>query len=424
MPHERFRIIYAFPDPTPTVVLAGLFIGTISGILLGSVSGLVPGIHVNTMAGLLLSVHAILIDLIGAEAVAASLFAALVTHTFLDTIPSTFLGVPDPDTALSVLPAHALCLAGRGEEAVRLSALGGAGAVVLTAPLFWVSLAVLPLIQPAVDWGIGVLLVGVAGHLIVSAESPRWAAAIFAVSGLLGLFTFRYDFLGWHTLTGGGALLLPLLTGLFGLPALLQNRQGVFPEQREEIRIELEGRPILTSTLLGTAAGAMVGWLPGLSNATANALLADLGHGDAGRRFIVATGAANTANAFLGLAALYALSRTRNGVMVALASQDLPPAIHLLIAGTVAALCAYLLTVFLSRAGQWLARIHLRRLNLTLISFITILTFITTGPFGLLILILATATGTVPLLVNTRRIYGMGAIMLPVTLNAWGLRLW
>ncbi len=52
-----------------------------------------------------------------------------ITHTFLDFIPSVFLGAPDDDTALSVLPGHRMVLAGRGYEAVKCSVIGSFGAV-------------------------------------------------------------------------------------------------------------------------------------------------------------------------------------------------------------------------------------------------------------------------------------------------------
>ncbi len=85
------------------------------------------------------------------------------------------------------------------------------------------------------------------------------------------------------------------------------------------------GTEIGKGALIGTAAGAAVGWLPGLSNATANAVLASAVTYDRERRgFILATGAANTANAFLGIAAFYAIGRTRNGVMAALSMIEAP----------------------------------------------------------------------------------------------------
>jgi hydrogenase-4 component F len=84
-------------------------------------------------------------------------------------------------------------------------------------------------------------------------------------------------------------------------------------------------------------AGAVVGWLPGLSTATANGVLAAVIRYDDDRRgYLLAASASNTANAFLGLGALYAISRTRNGVMAALALTELPPFTSLLLAGFLA----------------------------------------------------------------------------------------
>jgi hypothetical protein len=84
-----------------------ILLGTLLGIILGTVSGIIPGVHSNTLAGTLLSLQVTLLALLGPVALACAMFAALITHTFVDAIPSTFLGVPDADTSLSVLPSHA-----------------------------------------------------------------------------------------------------------------------------------------------------------------------------------------------------------------------------------------------------------------------------------------------------------------------------
>jgi TctA family transporter len=55
----------------------------------------------------------------------------VVTHTFLDFIPSVFLGAPEGDTALSVLPGHRMLLKGLGYDAVKLSAFGSLMSVFL-----------------------------------------------------------------------------------------------------------------------------------------------------------------------------------------------------------------------------------------------------------------------------------------------------
>lgn len=373
------------------------------------------------MAGLLLSLQALLLVWFDPVVIASAMFAALVTHTFIDCVPGTFLGIPDADTSLTVLPAHSLCLEGRGEEAVRISALGSAAGVALSLPLALVFVLVLPALQPAIDWGIGLIILAVAGYLIVVSESPGWALAVFGVSGALGLFSLHYSFLAWQV-GGESGVLMPLLSGLFGIAVLLRASHGVMPAQHFS-GIDLPAGAIRRGSLLGSVAGALVGWLPGLSNATANALLTSvIGYDTDPREYILATSAANTVNAFLGLAALYAISRTRNGVMVALAAaEEVPPATAILLAGAMAAVGAYLLTVLLSSMAGWFGGVNVTALNRGVIIFVTLLSLFLCGPFGGLILLLATAVGSVPPLVNIRRVYCMGAIMVPVMVYSFGV---
>ena len=70
-------------------VLIGIVFGAVIGIGCGAISGLVPGIHANTMAGVLLSLQALLLAWFEPVVIASAMFAALVTHTFLDCVPGT-----------------------------------------------------------------------------------------------------------------------------------------------------------------------------------------------------------------------------------------------------------------------------------------------------------------------------------------------
>jgi putative membrane protein len=398
-----------------------ILVGILLGVVLGTVSGILPGIHANTLAGALLSLQVALLPVIGPMALAATMFAALITHTFVDAIPTTFLGIPDADTALAVLPAHALCLEGSGEEAVRIAALGSACAMIIGVPVSVLCYFLLPALQPLFDWGIGLVLVAVIGYMIVTSEAPGWAFALFGISGILGIFTFHYGFLGWHSVGGGSALLMPLLTGLFGISVILVASQGTMPAQKFN-GISMEGRSVARSSVLGTLAGVAVGWLPGLSNATANGVLASvIGYDKDRRAYILATSAANTANAFIGLAALFAFSRMRNGVMVALSALPLPPASALFVVGVVAACAAYVITVTLSRSAHLLGGIEGRWLNRAVIVFVVAICLVLTGPFGGLVLLLATLIGLVPHMVNVPRMYCMGAVMVPVMLYSFGI---
>jgi len=257
--------------------------------------------------------------------------------------------------------------------------------------------------------------------MIVTSEAPGWALAIFIVSGILGVFTLHYGFFSWHLLAGGSALLMPLLTGLFGISVLVTASRGVLPAQNYR-GIRMEDKTVIKCSALGTVAGVAVGWLPGLSTASATGFLASvIGYDKDRRAYILATNAANTANAFIGLAALFALSRMRNGVMAALSELPLPSMSELTEIGVLAACAAYLITVWLSRSAYHLSGIDGLLLNRAVIVFIVALCAILTGPFGIIILILATAVGLVPYLVNVPRMYCMGAIMLPVMLYSFGI---
>jgi len=398
----------------------GLLAGVAAGIVLGTISGLLPGVHVNTMAGGLLAVQTALIPVFGPEMIAAAMVAALITHTFLDTIPSTFLGIPDPDTALSVIPSHALCLEGKGEEAVRIAALGSAGGFIAGIPVALALLMVAPYIQGPVDWAVGIIITAVAAYLILWSESPVHALTIFLISGALGIFTFHFGYLCVSPL-GYSSTLMPLLSGLFGISILLVSGGGRVPEQWF-CGITLPRTTVIRGSIAGAVAGVVVGWLPGLSNATANAVIATASRYDRDPRgYIFATSSANTVNALVGLAAFAAIARTRNGVMVALSTLEIPPLGLLVLAAALAACSAYIITVLLAGSAWRLGGISKQRLSQGVIAFVALLTFLLSGLFGLFVLVLATLTGLVPRLLNLPQLYCMGAVMVPVILFSFGI---
>ncbi len=123
-------------------LLLAIIVFTLLGCLAGIITGLVPGIHVNNVAYMVLASQSIIISMaVWAFGwalpssyelmiiVCSLVIGNVITHTFLDFIPSIFLGAPEGDTALSLLPGHRMMLAGRGYEAVKCSVIGSFGAV-------------------------------------------------------------------------------------------------------------------------------------------------------------------------------------------------------------------------------------------------------------------------------------------------------
>ena len=89
------------------------------GILLGCITGLVPGVHINMVAVVTFSLSPILLTYTSPLILAIVIISMSITHTFLDSLPSIFLGAPDEDHALSVLPGHRLLLQGQGYKRER-----------------------------------------------------------------------------------------------------------------------------------------------------------------------------------------------------------------------------------------------------------------------------------------------------------------
>ncbi|HNU36536.1 MAG TPA: tripartite tricarboxylate transporter permease, partial [Methanomassiliicoccales archaeon] len=96
-----------------------------------------------------------------------------------------------------------------------------------------------------------------------------WSVLLFLLSGMLGIMAMDGLVPGENIWKGmEGNMLMPLFTGLFGLPLLIGSSRGRMPEQD----IEADAAPSMAGALKGTFMGGLVGWLPGVT-ATAGAVL-------------------------------------------------------------------------------------------------------------------------------------------------------
>ena len=116
-----------------------ILLALLAGVAGGVFTGLLPGIHINLVMTVFVP---LLVSSLTIEPfiITLGIVALAATHTVLDFIPSIYLGAPEEETALSVLPAHQLLLEGRGHEATLL-VIGGVMAalagLLITAPFFF-----------------------------------------------------------------------------------------------------------------------------------------------------------------------------------------------------------------------------------------------------------------------------------------------
>lgn len=399
-------------DPTAGVMALG---SVAVGILLGTMSGLTPGLHVNTFAILLASVAP---QVPGApHLVGAALLAAGVVHSFLDIVPSLAIGVPDAAMAVTALPGHRMVLGGRGREALRLSALGSGGAI-LSAVVLGVPITLaMERIAPLLVRHIGLVLGGIAVLMIATERTLRakvGGLAAFVASGGLGLVTLDLEPTG---MIPGGDMLLPLLSGLFGIPILVVAATGAGVPPQEGTTLATNPLSLGLWTLAGGLSGAVVAYVPGVSAAVAAAMAFVALPGHAGDRgFVVAVSGVNTANTVFALFALVALGAPRTGVLVAFERAKLPPNLPLLLVSILlsAAVAIALVPTIGDRYLETVGRMDNTALSIGVGALLVCLAGAFTGPLGIVVLGAAALIGAIPVLADSRRVHLMGVLFLPL----------
>jgi putative membrane protein len=428
-------------DISITLLIISVFIG----FFLGMISGLIPGIHANNFALILLALTPLFLKMGFAPFyIAVIILSNSVTQTFVDIIPSIFLGAPEADTALAVLPGHQLLMEGHGAEAVRLSAIGSAGSVaaalLIAAPLGFFFMNIYETIDAYVGW-ILVLIV----MLMIATENGEvmegqgslvklkyrgYAVVLFFLSGMLGMFAFdSTDKITPLVTLGEPSILLPLLSGLFGASMLviaLMTRSEI-PPQQKNCMFTLPGKRIIRGILCGSSAGSFVAWLPGVSSAVGTIiarLFVSDNDNDGSKEFIISLSGANTTNAIFSLIALYTIHRTRNGAMVAINElvkiDEWDTSIIILMLAVIVfiSILSYYSTIYLGdRISGILSKIDYSKLCYAVLILLTLMVIMFTGWFGLVIFLISTPVGMVSSFAKIRKTHAMGVILLPVILS-------
>ena len=386
-----------------------LFIALVLGICLGIITGLIPGIHVNLISVLLLSISPFLLTYVTTIQICVIIISMAVTHTFLDTIPSTFLGAPEEDTALSILPGHRLLLEGKGREAVLLTVVGSLLGLIGSIVAVPIILIVIQKVYFLLKDHIGIILILLCAFMISREKDKAFALILFLLSGTLGLVVFDLP-------VNEG--LFPLFSGLFGISMLLYSLKNnvVIPEQRKtEIEVEGKWKAISCAVVVGWIASFM----PGLGPAQAAAIgsqfvkLSEKG-------FLILVGGLSTVNMVLSLVTLYILGKARNGAVVAVSTITMITSKEFnillcvaLVAGGIATILALKLSTVFSTLISKVSYPHLCKGVITLI---VILVFLISTWIGLAILFASTAIGLIPNVKNIARSHMMGCLLIPVIL--------
>ncbi len=395
-----------------------MLIEFVTGLLVGLITGLTPGIHINTAIALLLVAKDVLP--FSSYGIAVVVIAAAITHTFLDIIPAIFTGIPEEDTAIAVFPSHEMVLEGRGIEAASISAFSSLLSLLLAIPVFFVFLYAFP---KWISELIPVVLLGGSAVIILLQRKDMfegtlsvwrrrlYASLVFASSGLLGYVAIKNS--GLADITPVSSVLLPLLTGLFGSPTLIWSSASSPEIPEQNIASAL---PDIKAVASGIASGAFVSLFPGVSSGVATAIASSW----ISKRedYISALSSANTANALLCFAVLFATGRSRSGAAEALSNLGFEFKAEFTLFFIAAGLAACILTLALSiAAAKFVSSIRFHILSRAMLIFLLILVYGLTGCFGLIVFSIATCIGLATVMLGVRRICCMGCLIVPVLIH-------
>ncbi len=389
-------------------IIIALFIG----IFFGVCSGLFPGIHINLVAAFLL---ASIGYFSGIEGIVLVVFivAMAITHTFIDFIPSVFLGAPDDENFLAVLPGHELLRKGRGHEAVVLTLYGGLIALPIILIFSVVFILFLPIVFGFVKSIIAYILIFSSLYLVFREKEFILGIVVFLMAGFLGLFAFNLPV---------REPLLPLLSGLFGLSGLIISVKTKTKIPRQKIsklkEIRMNVKDFLKTSFAVAVAAPLCSFLPGIGSGHAAIIGSEISGSREKRKFLFLVGAVNTVVMGLSFVTVYAIGKGRTGsaavvqeILGEISFRDL-----LLILGVVVVvgLIAFVLGVGLSKFfARYVMRFNYSKISLIVAGILVIVNLILSNWIGIVVLITGAAVGIFCVTSNVRRIQMMGCLLLP-----------
>ncbi|MPW39688.1 hypothetical protein GBV73_08390 [Thermococcus sp. 101 C5] len=376
------------------------------GILFGTVTGITPALHVNTLASIVGS----FLTSPGGFSYVVLLYSMGLTHTFLDAFPSTFFGIPEEETAISVLPAHRLALQGRGLEVIAISLKAS-----LLAAIFSLFLAV-PYVLLARHYTafLGKVAVFLLAFFLVITEKGvkrLYALLIFILSGAFGLVVDKLPLREPY---------FHVFVGLFGIPAILFSLNNNRKIELGGSEIQMPKKRFLKFSFIGTCFGMLASLLPTFTSSQA-ALLGSFFSKDE-RTFLTIVFSVNTSNFIFGLINFYATGKTRNGILVLIKDLYYPLSPEELVILFLVTIMTSSIVNFYGMAlsemlGRAISKINYTKLNLAVLVFVWAASLYFDGLLGLMVLLTATIIGVSTTLLKIKRTTCMGVLMLKIMLS-------
>ncbi len=388
-----------------------IVVSMLLGIVMGCITGITPGLHINLVALIVVAFFTQGISL----NLAAFIVAMSITHTFVDFLPSIFLGMPDEDTALSVLPGHRMMQKGFGYAAFKLSLIGSLLGLVIAVLLLPVYSFAVPKLYGFVKQYMFYILLACLFVVLAKEKNKLECLAVFLMAGFLGIITLNLKHIRQP--------LLPLLTGLFGCSMLVFSLLTKAKPKKQVLKsISISKKEKIKAMIAGIVAASLVSFLPGLGSSHAAVIGSSFFKlSDAG--FIMLLGSINTIVMLLSFLALMLIGKPRTGsaaMLERIININPSTIIMLYIIALITGFIAFIIAAKLGRTiAKNIHKINYTKINVAVLLFVVLLCIVVSGIYSLIVLVAATSLGVFTTTRGIRKMYLMGCLLLPVMIYYW-----
>ncbi|MEM4647856.1 MAG: tripartite tricarboxylate transporter permease [Candidatus Pacearchaeota archaeon] len=384
-----------------------IFFALILGVLVGTITGIIPGLHINLIAALVLTMPKI--DIIF---LLCFLVSMAITHTFMDFIPSIFLGLPKEDNFLALLPGHRFLIKGYGYAAAKLTLIGsffGCILAIIFSPIYmkfisfsWIFL------KKTVPF----FLLFVSIFLIFKENKKIVALIVFLLSGILGILTLNFKLISQP--------LLPLFSGLFGLPLLFLSIKNKIKIKKQKIKeIKVKKHEYIKSLSAGLISSGLVSIYPSLGPGQAAIIGSEMFGKLNTKSFLILVGSINTIVMIFSFVSAYAIKKGRTGIAATilniLSEISLKDLIFILIVSLIAScLCVFIFILISKYIAKNINKINYSILCLIGIICILVINILVSGVASLIVLFTGLFIGLIANIKEIRKVHLMGCLVIPV----------
>ncbi len=280
------------------------------GILFGFITGFTPGLHVNNIVSIILLNYNNISSFLNFNNYDFSIFiiSLAITHSITEIYPTALLGVPDNNTFITILPIHKLFLEGKIYKAILLSLTSSFTGGIIILSLFIVAKKIIKILNITLNNN-NVIIILILILLFLTLYNFNIKGLITIIfSSILGLLSLKQN------------LIMPLLSGLFGLPMLyesLKNKNNIVKQKYNFLTKSFFNKKVLATITLSIIIGIIFSYLPGTGTSIASFFILLLFPKIVKEEnIIVSNSSISTVNFMFSIYTYYYNNTTRNGAIL------------------------------------------------------------------------------------------------------------